>query len=108
MNNMDNYEQYIGKYYKRDLGQIEECVFKILGYKNGYFTTNMYRLDFGHSVWEINNRLSPFFDSKNFSEITEEEYDRTKKLCIDPYVTEYDFEDESNVKQYQLIGNVRL
>ena len=109
---MKNYNEYIGKYYKRELGDSyyegETYVFKIIDFDGKHFIVNAYGLYLGFSTLEINERLIPFFDSKDFKEIAKDEYELIKTLCIDPYVTEWNSENELNPKVYQLINSREL
>lgn len=109
---MKNYNEYIGKYYKRELGDSyyegETYVFKIIDFDGKHFIVNAYGLYLGFSTLEINERLIPFFDSKDFKEIAKDEYEIIKTLCIDPYVTEWNSENELNPKVYQLINSREL
>ena len=92
-----NYENYIGRYFKRKTN-FEHIVFKILGFDGRYFRAENYYLTLGSSTKEINCRYQvSFLDDDNFEEITEEEFLSVVSLCDRPYVAIF---DENDVPTY--------
>lgn len=84
-----NYNDYIGRYFQRDMGDSGDySVCEINDFDGEYFRVTEYYLTLGASTKEINQRkLKDFVIAKNFKEITKEEFDVIKCLCIEPFVT---------------------
>lgn len=94
---MNNYNEYVGKYFERDLGRDngEAEIYKVESFDGKHFVTTKYELHLGFSKLELNYKLlTSFIDKDNFKEITQNEYETVEYLCIDPYVTEWNNKDE--------------
>ncbi len=90
----DCYDKFVGKFYKRNTSNESYSVIKIEGYDGKYFITTKYYLTLGYSTKEINAKMQvSFVEKNNFEEITEEEFNTIKYLCIEPFVTIYDEND---------------
>lgn len=85
------YKHYIGKYYERVMNDGSYCVCRINSFDGKYFRVTEYYLTLGFSTKEINQRKSiKIINAPNFKEISKNRYDIIKFLCIEPFVTIYD------------------
>ena len=91
-------KKYVGKFFERDTGSHDYCVCEITGFNEKYFLVTEYYLTLGFSTKEINQKkIKEFVTAKNFREITKEQFNIVKKLCIEPFVTIW---DENDVPYY--------
>lgn len=106
---MENFKRYIGRYFERDIGENSDRkeVFKIKRYDGKHFIVNMYGLNLDCSTLNINQKMRKSFITKdNFKEITKNEYDAIAYLCIDPYVTQWNSNNEP--KYYRIMRGSKL
>lgn len=95
MKNSIDYNSYVGRYFKRNTGDCNYVVFKILAYDGRYFRTDSYYLTLGSSTKEENCRyLVSFLEADNFEEIDEKEFMTVVGLCDRPYTVKWDENDE--------------
>lgn len=90
-----NYNDYVGKFFQRDIeSTTDRSVCEINSFDGKYFRVTEYYLTLGFSTKEINQkRLKDFVIMSNFKEITKEEFEIIKNLCLEPFVTVWDEND---------------
>lgn len=106
---MKNFENYVGRYFERNLNREdgEAEVFKIEKFDGEYFVVTEYGLHLGFSTLELNlKKLITFLEKDNFKEITKDRYYAIAYLCIDPYVTQWDSNNEP--KYYRIMKGSKL
>lgn len=106
---MENFKRYIGRYFERDIGENSDRkeVFKIKRYDGKHFIVNMYGLNLDSSTLNINQKMRKSFITKdNFKEITKDRYDAIAYLCIDPYVIDWNSNNEP--KYYRIMRGSKL
>ena len=106
---MKNFENYVGRYFERELNREggEAEVFKVEKFDGEHFIVTEYGLHLGFSTLELNlEKLITFLEKDNFKEITKDRYDTIACLCIDPYVTQWDSNDEP--KYYRIMRGSKL
>ena len=101
---MKNFENYVGRYFERELNREdgEAEVFKVERFDGEHFIVTKYGLYLGFSTLELKSKmLASFIEKDNFKEITKDEFDTIAYLCIDPYVTQWNSNNEP--KYYRIM-----
>ena len=87
------------------MGEAE--VFKVESFDGEHFIVTKYGLYLGFSTLELKSKmLTSFIEKDIFKEITKDKFDTIACLCIDPYVTDWNSNNEP--KYYRIMRGSKL